>query len=230
MMIVVAVLAIATWAFSRFSWGWTYYVSGWWDAERELWRGDATMYSLGGLIMGDICNVDEDTGLPIHFVSGCVIYEGDRERVQGHNDRINHYIRWHKLPKNTLQPCKQELFNLKAYFEGHTRTHASDRLLPGGTAVASPDGMTSIRPIADVKDDGSPSDSLKVVIAAGNAVLADWHVRFGKGESDLVWGPDGSHFAVIRSISERTECYTAYDLRTGRCLCSESWDDGKRRG
>lgn len=228
MMIAVAVMAIATWTFSRYSWGWTDYAAGWWDAECELWRGDVTIYSLGGLRMGDSCNVDEDTGLPINFVCACVIGKGDRERVLGHNDRVNRYIRSHGLPKNTLNPWRNELFGLKAYFDGHTRTHGSQRLLAGGPAVASPDGKRSIRPVAAVKDDGSPSDSLKVIIAAGDAVLGDWYVRFGKGESDMVWGPEGSQFVVIRTIAEKTEHYEAYDLRTCRYLRNETWDDGRR--
>src|SRR5215471_11815191 len=91
MMIAVALLAVGTWAFARYDRGWAYYAAGWWDAERELWRGEATIYSLGGLMRGDICSVDQATGLPIHWVGACVIHEGDPERVQGHNDHIQQY-------------------------------------------------------------------------------------------------------------------------------------------
>jgi hypothetical protein len=230
MMIAVAIFGIGTWAFARYQGGWMSYAVGWWDAERELWRGEATIYALGGLRMGDLCNVDQDTGLPIDFVCGCVIGAGDVERVQGHNDHIEQYIRWHGPPKNTLKPWEQELFNLKRSFDERTRTEVPNRLIAGGPVIVSPDGRNSVRPVAGVKDDGSPfDDSLKVVIAAGNVMLEDWYVRFEKGNTDLLWGPEGSRFAVIRSVSEKREHYAAYDLRTGRHLRDESWDEGKCR-
>jgi hypothetical protein len=229
MMITVAVVAISVWAYTRYSPGWPYYAGGWWDAGREIWRGEATIYSLGGLIMGDVCLVDRDTGLPIRLTTGCVIGPGDRERVHGHNDHIQQYIRWHGLPGNTLKPWLNHLLDLKRFFDEQSHAEAPRRLFPGGSAVVSPDGTNSVRPIAGVKDDGSPSDSLKVIIAEGDLVLGDWYVRIGKGDSDLVWGPEGSRFAVVRSISEKTESYEAYDLRTGLLLCTETWDDKRRQ-
>jgi hypothetical protein len=121
------------------------------------------------------------------------------------------------------------LFGLKVYFDGHKRTHGSERLLAGGPAVASPDGKSSIRPVAAAKNPGIPPDSLKAVIAAGDAVLGDRYVRFGRGDSDLVWGPEGSRSVVIRTVSEKKEDYEAYDLRTGLCLVTETWDEEVRR-
>jgi len=230
MMIAVAVAGAGTWAFAQYKRGWTYYASGWWDAECELWQGKATIYGgCGGRIfLDDICCIDQDTGLPLSHVLGCVIYEGDRERVQGHNDHVAQYIRWHGLPKNTLKPWEEELFQLKRFFDVRWRTDAPKRLLAGGPAVVSPDGKNSVRLVAGVRKDGSPDDSLKVVIATGNVVLDDWYVFF-KGDSDLLWGPEGSRFVVIRSISEKSEHYQAYDLRTGRPLREESWSEGRRR-
>jgi hypothetical protein len=157
-----------------------------------------------------------------------VIHEGDPARVQGHNDHIQQYIRWHGLPRNTLLPWETELFNLKRYFDELSRETAPTRLHAGGPAVVSPDGRNTVQPKAGVKDDGSPDESLRVVIAAGKVVLGDWYVHFGKGESDLLWGPRESWFAVIRSISPKTERYEAYDLRTGRSLRTETWYDGRR--
>ena len=228
MMIAVAVPGVGTWAFARYDRGWAYYAAGWWDAECELWRGEATIYSLGGLRAGDICIIDQETGLPIHWVSGCVIDEGDPERVDGHNAHIQQYIRWHGLPRNTLKPWETELFDLKRYFDDWVRTKAPTRLHAGGPAIVSPDGRSTVQAKAGVKDDGSQDDALKVVIAAGNVVLGDGYVRIGKGESDLLWGPEESRFAVIRSISPRIERYEAYDLRTGRRLRTETWYDGRR--
>jgi hypothetical protein len=101
----------------------------------------------------------------------------------------------------------------------------SERLFAGGPAVRSPDGRVSVRPIADERYDGCPGGGLRVVIAAGQAVLDDPYVCLDKRHSDLIWGPNGSAFAVIRSISENWESYKAYDLRTGLCLCKETWVD-----
>jgi hypothetical protein len=74
-------IAVGVWACTRCGWAWTYYAAGWWEAERELWRRDATIYTTGGLSVSvDICNIDEETGLPLHFVSGCVTYDGASRR------------------------------------------------------------------------------------------------------------------------------------------------------
>jgi hypothetical protein len=206
------------------------YADGWWEAEQEIRRGEATIYSIGGLRRGDVCLVDRGTGLPIQFVTGCLVRPGDRERVKGHNDCIEQYISQYGLPKNTLKPWENELFNLKQCFEDRSCNDAPKRLHAGGPAAVSPDGRNSVRAIADVEHDGSPSDSLRVIIAAGNAVLGGGYVGIGKGDPDLAWGPEGSRFAVIRSISEKQEYYEAYNLRTGRFLRGETWDEGQRRG
>jgi hypothetical protein len=69
----------------------------------------------------------------------------------------------------------------------------------------------------------------KVVIAAGSVELHDRSVPYNKGDSDVLWGPKGSRFAVIRSVTGKTEEYRAIDLRTGFLLREESWEEGKRR-
>jgi hypothetical protein len=228
MMIAVAVVGVSTWAFAEYQRNGTYYAAGWWDAECELWRGDATITWGGGLVMGDICNIDLETGLPTRMRSGCVSRRGDSEWVKGHNDRIAQHIRWHGLPKNTLKPWEQDLFNLHRYFDDRSGTDVPSRLLAGGPAAVSPDGRNSVQLVAGVKDDGSQGDWLWVIITAGNVVLNKGFVRPDKCDSDLLWGPEGSRFAVIRSVYEKRAHYAAYDLRTGRHLRDESWDEWKR--
>lgn len=231
LMIMVALLALGTWAFARFERSQIDYVAGWWDAECELWRGDASINSVGGCdLLRDICNIDRDTGLPFCRSGGCVIREGDLERMQGHNDHIEQYIRWHGLPRNTFKPWEDELFHLKQCFDHLSRADAPKRLYAGGPPMVSPDGMQSVQPVAVVKEDGSQGDSLKVVIASANVTLNDSYVRFGKEDSDLMWGPDGSRFVLIRSIFESTERYSAFDLVTGRLLRAETWYEGKPPG
>jgi hypothetical protein len=228
MLIAIAVLAIAVGAVSRARSGWWYYAAGWWSAERELWQGTATVYELGGLLCGDVCNMDEDTGLPIYRVCACVIGKGDFERVQGHNHHIEEYIRLHGLPGNTLKPWKEVLFDLKRWFDGRSSTDVPKWLIAGGQALISPDGRNSVRPIGDVNDHGILNDSLTIVIASGDVVLSDWHARFGPGVTDLLWRPEGSRFVAIRSVAEKVEHYQAYDLRTGSFLLEENWSEGKK--
>ena len=226
MMMLIAVLGVGTWAFARIDRSQSYYAAGWWNAECELWQGNATIYGLGGMPIGNFCGVDQNTGLPIYHISGCVIGERDLERIEGHNDHIAQYVRWHGLPKNTLRPWEKVLFNLKRFFDDRSLHDAPKRLLAGGPPLISPDCRNSVQLVAGRNDSGNLDDSLKVVIAAGNAVLEDWYAHFDRGDSDLLWGPKGSRFAVIRSVSEKTEHYAAYDLKTGDFLREEAWHDG----
>jgi len=227
-MIAVAVLGVGICAFARYQRNWTHYARGWWDAERELWRGEATIYlEVLGIPVGDPCYIDRDTGLPEHSLSCCVVRTGGSERVKGHNDHIAQYIRWNGLPENSLKPWEKELFDLKRYFGDRSRTEAPKRLLAGGPAVVSPGGRNSVRLVAGVKRDLSPDALLEVVITAEHIVCRERYVPVDNGDSDLLWGPEGSRFAVIRSISEWSEKYAAYDLRTGRHLRAESRDTGK---
>jgi len=225
-MTLIAVVGLGMGAFVQYRRTDRYYAAGWWDAERELWQGTASIY--GGSDF-EFCDVDRDTGLLITHRDTCFTNEYDRERNQGHNDHIAQYIRWHGLPRNTLKPWEKELFHLKQWFDETSQTVAPTRLVAGGQAVVSPDGRNSVRPVLAVNDDGSPdNDSLKVVIAAGNVVLDDWYARAHEGESDLLWGPDGSRFVVIRSITTRGEEFQAFDLRTGRQLRQENGNEGWR--
>jgi hypothetical protein len=232
MMIAIAVVGVGAAALVLYQRNTTYYASGWWEAGRELWRGEATIYDFDGgytSTVGDFCCFDRDTGLPIHGVGWSYgMQRGGCERVHGHNDRIAQYIRWHGLPKNTLKPWQQELFDLYRYFDDRSRTDVPTRLLAGGPAVVSPDGRNSVRLVEGAKDAEIPYNSRTVVITAGNVVLHQYYAHLEKGESDLLWGPEGSRFAVIRSVYQQREHYVAYDLRTGWELRDESWHESKR--
>jgi hypothetical protein len=229
-MVAVAVVGVATWAFARYERNWTYYASGWWEAERELWQGRATLYRHGGLRLGDRDEVDRETGLPVERYGGCLVMEGERERAAGHNAHIAQYVRWHGLPKNSLKAWEKELFDLKGYFAARSRTEAPRRLVAGGPAEVSPDSRNALRPVGYLMNDGSTSDGLKVVVTTGKATLDDWYVRYEQGESFLLWGPDGSRFAVVRSTDDKIVTYKAYDLRTGRVLRTEYWSQGESLG
>jgi hypothetical protein len=150
--------------------------------------------------------------------------------VKGHNDRIAQSIRWHGLPKNTLKQWEEVLFNLKRDFDDRSRMAAQARLLPDGPALVSHDGRNSVRLVEGRKDAPIPDNCRQIVIAAGNVVLQTWFAHFEKGNSDVLWGPKGSPFVVIRSVFEKKEHYAAFDLRTGRHLRDESWDDASTVG
>ena len=62
------IAGVASWAYARYQ---QYYDSGWWEAERELWRGDATIYGSAGLRRGDLFRRRSGYG-PSRPVAGCV--------------------------------------------------------------------------------------------------------------------------------------------------------------
>lgn len=227
-MALVAVLGFGIGAVVHYQRNSSYYAAGWWEAERELWQGNATIYSGGyRLPFGDFCNFDQDTGLPFRPIYGCVMEEGDLERERGHNDHIAQYVRWHGLPRNTLKPWEKELFDLKHWFDGQSQIDPPTRLLAGGETVVSPNGTNSVRPVSVLKDDGTPSDALKVIVTAKKVIIDDCYARFFKGESELLWGPKGAPFFVIHSTTEFGDEFQAIDLRTGRPLRQECWREGR---
>ena len=91
-MIAVALVGVGAWAFAEYQRNGQYYAAGWWAAGCELWRGQATIYTqFTGIGLGDTCNIDRDTGLPVRGLSCCRVVIGDLERVNGHNDHIAQY-------------------------------------------------------------------------------------------------------------------------------------------
>ncbi len=86
-----------------------------------------------------------------------------------------------------------------------------------------------MRLVQRAKDAVCPFDSRRLVISAGNVVVDEHFAPFEKGDSELLWGPEGSRFAVIRSVCAKKEHYAAFDLQTGSRLREESWHEWKRR-
>jgi hypothetical protein len=218
MMCLVAILAVASCAYARYQ-RWTYYDSGWWEAESELWRGDVTIYAPSGYCSDDECNIDRATGLPICRVGYYRYYRvGDEQRTKGHNDHIAQYIRWHGVPKKTFKAWETELFNVERFFEGQSRIEAPKPLTAQSPELVSPDPTYRVRLVRDLsKPDGG---WWNIFITAGDVVHHDSSFVFGDPPFHLVWGPEGSRFAVIRSITSYGADYLAYDLATGRML---SW-------
>ena len=214
MIIAVAVIGLAVWAFTQYPSESLSYAEGRREAERELQQGNATLYT-GGLRRNPTV-IDAETGLPYKSMFGCMVSSGDLERMAGHNDAIMQYIRRGGVPRNSLKPWEAELFHLKRCFEDQAAT-AIQRLVNGGTAVTSPDGRYSVRLVA------SPSQHAEVEVTEGHAVLGSSIVPFGKKGVDLLWQPNGAPFAVVRSVADQLESYSAFDLKTGRELRAENW-------
>jgi hypothetical protein len=228
LLIVVAVLTVVTWAQMREGAGWKDYAEGWWLAEHELRRGEASIYAIAGRELDDEVGIDRETGLHVTwFHTGfCALGNRDQgvhERVQGHNDHVRQYILFHGLPPNSLKQWEPELFALRDFFDARSQQNSPVPLLASGTVIVSPDGKNSVRPVARLDDRGVPDGPLWVVIGDRTSTLGECCVRSLKGKSDLLWGPRNSRFAVIRSTSQFGEKYSAIDLRTGRILRQESW-------
>ena len=215
LMIVIALASAVCWAFVRYQ-RWSYYDTGWWEAEREIWRGHVTLYGDCGHFKGEICCVDEEMGLPVRL-GGCLVPIGYDERARGHNDHVKQYIRWNGLPKNSLKPWVRELFHLARYFEERSCLGPPVRLFACGPPVTSPHKNNGVRLMTP-----RTPDFLRVAIFAGSNILGNLVMPSESGECDLVCGPDGSRFVVLRSFRDDKVHHMAGDLRTGEFLCSES--------
>ena len=168
-----------------------------------------------------IRDIDRDTGLLFTSIDGLVGHASEPGRIEGHNDHVAQYIRWNGLPENSLKPWERELFNLARFFDDRSQHATPTRLLAGAAAVVSPDGRNSVRLVGDVLE--GAQRLVGVEIAAGPEVLQSgcfpWFDT--PGDIDLLWGPAGSRFAIVRSRTAVKEYYTAYDLRRGRSIRDE---------
>jgi hypothetical protein len=234
MMVGVTVVALACWAIAHYQ-RWSYYDSGWWEAEREIWRGELTIYGYvgGGGGFSDICRIDRGTGLLITSFSACVREPGEDQQIRGHNDHVMQYIRWRGLPGYSLKRWEKELFELASYFDIRSQLDTPRTLSAGGPVLIAPDGKARVQPVAGRGYDGSLSDDLlDLVISAPDAVVGKPCIRFLRGHSDLVWGPPGSQTVVVLTSEAHRESFAAYGLWSGVLLRKETWvrdDDGVRR-
>jgi hypothetical protein len=197
------------------------------EADEEIHSNRATRWNSGMFISIDM--IDRETGL-YHSGFGCVVDDEILGRVEGHNARIAEYIRDHGLPKNSFKPWEKELFGLKEYFEGRSRTDKPIRMTVDGPPARSPDGQFVVRLVErPFKYPGKrPTDDWLTKISPCLVVndLDDEanRIYFPREDAELYWGPKGSWFAVLRSRSRRGNGmdYFAIDLRGMRCIREES--------
>ena len=196
------------------------------EADSQLKEGTARLYAFGAGMTLE--RVDRETGLPMEWIGGCAIGPALFGRIAGHNDRIQEHIKAHGLPANSFKGWDKELFDLKGYFARRRQSEEPHRLSPGSPALKSPDGGFTVRPVNSpiVKPDGRREDRLGLVVGGPTAERPVADVFFDEGRSELVWGPKGSGFAVIRCPRSDHDRYMALDLTRGSWLRCESGDEG----
>jgi hypothetical protein len=160
-------------------------------------------------------------------------------RGAGHDERISAYINAHGLPSNSFKKYESDLFDLRGFFDRESKAHQPARLKMGDALLKSPDGRYSIRAVekAVKRDDSTPATELYVVIASDGAPERLLEMFWHESVTELLWGPKGSRFAVVRCKTAATpddyfSCfYLAVDLERGEFLREESLkNDGFRRG
>ncbi len=185
------------------------------EAERELERGRASLYVYG--LRRDGSNLDRETGLPYEAIAACVVDNAILGRADGHNSRIKEHIAAHGLPANSFKRWEKDLFDLKSYTETRLKTEAAILLKVDGPAVKSPDGKHSAR-VAKVTEnwlDGKPYEHVVLIVDEGRASPRPVSLVALKGEPRLLWGPDGSGFAVVLYKSLGQGVAEAIDLHRG---------------
>jgi hypothetical protein len=198
------------------------------EAEQEIKKGVVTLYTFGLRTLFE--NLDKDTGLPIQAIAGCVIDDGIIGRRAGHDDAVTAHIKLHGLPPNSFKRWEKDIFELKEFFDRESKTTPPTRLKDGGPTLKSPDGKFTIRPaLIDLKGtDDKPFQRLGFVLGGETLNPTSQSILFDDGETDLLWGPKGSRFAVFRCKSSKTDLvqYMAFDLQRGTSL---RWESSTRR-
>jgi hypothetical protein len=171
------------------------------EARAALESGQARLLSYGLLGMADL---DPETGLAVVPISGCVVTAEILGRTEGNNEAVRDWVKRRGPAPNALLRWTEELSDLPAFFARRSKAGAAIPLKIGGPTLTSPDGRFTLRQVAVRVDRGSPPDVRKVITVglevsereAFREVLTD---DWGDGLTDLVWGPPGAPFAVIKS-------------------------------
>jgi hypothetical protein len=137
------------------------------------------------------------------------------------------------------------LFGLKKYFETRSRTEKPIRMTVGGPEARSPDGQFVVKlvkrpfkfppelfkppfePAASGPPEGEVIKILPCILVGGLDDEAH-RIYFSREDAELVWGPKGSWFAVLRYRSREGDAmeYKTFDLRGARPIRDE-FEEGK---
>jgi hypothetical protein len=183
------------------------------EAEKELRNGTATLM-IWGLQRGWFEHLDQETGLPKRPIARCVVGAEIFGREVGHNETIRKSITAHGLPSNSFKKWEKELFDLKGFWGRQMKTTQPIPLHAGGPLLKSPDGRFTIQPVKPEEkgSDGVIHHDLGLRVS-GNGSGPRTEDIIWSGETDLLWGPQGSRFAVIRCRGKTSVDYMALDLQ-----------------
>jgi hypothetical protein len=199
------------------------------EADAELSSGTASIWVYGNPLRRLFEPLDRETG---HYYSGfgCVVDGEIIGRVEGHNARIAEYIRQHGPPKNSFKPWEKELFGLKTYFEGRIRTERPTRLIVGGAAAVPPQGQDTVK-LVNRRDTPEARRTESTWVVVGDQDIESKRTPLWMKDAELVWGPKGSWFAVLRGESQsgNGKEYMALDLRRARMIRFEFGDTPQDR-
>src|SRR5262249_2489215 len=130
------------------------------------------------------------------------------------------------LPPSSFKPWMKELSDLKAFFDERTKTEKPLTVTVGDPAVTAPDGATTVRAVIErvARNDGTSLERLAAEVRPGGAPLSHGPavlLTAGDKSFELVWGPKGSGFAVLKwppGAGGPVPSYLALDLRRGAWL------------
>lgn len=199
------------------------------EADRELERQEATIYTAGLPEKPGEENLDQETGL-LYSNFGCVVDNELLGRIAGHNDRIKESIQLHGLPKNSFKPWEKELFGLEDHVAARRKSEKPERLTLDGPVRKSPDGKATIKIIqrSFKRRDGTVGKSLWLEQGGDERTPEDFPLPAHDDDTvECYWGPKGSGFVVIavtcsgHGKESGYGHYTAWDLKRRRVLRSE---------
>jgi hypothetical protein len=192
------------------------------EADAEIRQGRATLYTFG--LRRDFSNLDRETGLPREPIAGCVIDDGIVGRADGHNARVRESIAAHGLPANSFKRWEKELFDLKGYVASRLKAGPAVPLKVGGPAAKSPGDKHTAR-VAKVTEkgfDGKPYEHVVLIVDEGRAGERPISLIGLEGQPRLLWGPEGSGFAVVLYRAFKADQAEAIDLHRGWWLRQET--------
>lgn len=189
------------------------------EAKKELESGVATFYTCG-LQLG-LEHLDRETGIPIRPIAGCGVDDEILGRSFGHNKTLSDSMKLRGLPANSFKRWEKELFGLEAYFIARSKQQAPVRPKAGGPVLKSPDGKFTITPVRSEykRQDGSTGNVFALIVGGDGVKPSTVNVWWD--DVDLVWGPNGSRFAVLRNVQKEWDKYDALDLQRGEWLRQE---------
>src|SRR5262249_41063573 len=156
------------------------------EANQELKDGKASLYTYGLRDSGEF--LDQETGLPLKAIAGCVVDSKSEGLADGHNKRIRESIAEKGLPTNSFKRWEKQLFDLKHYYLAKTKTADPTPWRLDGPASKSPNGKHTLRLVKDqVKQPGGKYWDKQSLVISGDK--SGRESIWLEGKMDCFWGP-----------------------------------------